>query len=277
MDFLKEARDNKSMLQKIPTHFSELLDAEFKIRRSRNKSYSLRAYARDLEMSPSMLSQLLAKKLGLSKKKSRAVATLLGFTPEKIRFFETLVEASCARSESRRKAAFARLWSFDTEFLKLRKDYFQVIAEWYHFAIMEFVSTKGFQNDPEWIAMKLGIPRQKAKQAMERLLRLDILKNENGKLMPQYDYIVVPSGSPIDAGKRFHEQVMKKAVQALWTDSVEKRNFSSVIFKMRKSDLEKVDAKLKFFRRKLVKELESGEGHDSVHAFSMQFFRLDHE
>ena len=50
------------------TDYIEIVKNEFERRKSKNKSYSLRAYARDLGISPSYLSKLLNSQVPLTER-----------------------------------------------------------------------------------------------------------------------------------------------------------------------------------------------------------------
>ena len=56
---------------------SEFLGAEFSKRKLRNETYSLRAFARDLGVSASRLSEILSGKLGISEKTAETIASKL--------------------------------------------------------------------------------------------------------------------------------------------------------------------------------------------------------
>jgi hypothetical protein len=56
---------------------------------------------------------------------------------------------------------------------------------------------------------------------------------------------------------------------------VKERNFSTLILRFRKSDLERVDLFIRKFRRAFSAEFEAGEDHDTVYSPGVQFMRLD--
>lgn len=40
---------------------------------------------------------------------------------------------------------------------QLSMDQFAIIADWYHFAILNLINTPGFKSDISWIAKRLGL------------------------------------------------------------------------------------------------------------------------
>lgn len=108
--YLIEMADNamyKTLMQS--QEFKIYLQSELVKRCKVNPSYSLRAFARHLEVEPSYLSKILRGKRPLTQKKIHAFSQHLGINPE-INLYET--------SEDR--------------FRQLSHDQFTVISEWYH-------------------------------------------------------------------------------------------------------------------------------------------------
>ena len=263
------------MSKHIPSHFSEVMRDQFQERAIKNPSYSLRAFARDLELTSGSLSKILARKKGMSPTKASTIAKKMGLSGDEMKFFQKLVEANCARKLIDREKAKAKLLQYDTRYTKVEDDHFRVIAEWYHFAIFDLVRIEGFKFDYDWIAKRLAITATEAKDAVERLIKFDILHVVNDKLCQTRDFLVLPSGAPMEAAIKLHEQVLEKGLKAIRSQSVSERDFSSGFLRARTSDLPKIAARIKEFRRDLAKEVEAGEDHDSIYTLAVQFFRAD--
>jgi hypothetical protein len=56
-------------------------------------------------------------------------------------------------------------------FRSLAIEEFQFISDWYHYAILEVTTLKGFQNEAEWIASHLGISVEQAKEKIKAFRR----------------------------------------------------------------------------------------------------------
>ena len=257
----------------IPSHFSDVLREHFNRRAERNTSYSLRAFARDLEIPASVLSEIFSKKAGISLKKAGIIAEKLNLDEGDRKFFCKLVEAGCARSKEERERAESELWSFDSSYTHISDDYYRIVSDWYHFALVEMVRIKGFKNSPLWIAKRLGITSDEAKAAIGRLTKIGLLEVVDGELRQTYDFLFSPTGTPSDAARKFHKQVLANAIAAIDVQRVEERYYTSGFIRIRDADIPKASAKIERFWKKLVKELESGEGHDNVYALSTQLFR----
>ena len=215
------------------SEYRDILKNKLEERCQKNPNYSLRAFARDLGLRPEMLSRVINGKRGLSEQTAKNVSTKLGFSPKEAQYFSLLVMESDARSKKKRILAVAKLsqhrFSQNKDCL-LNQDVFKVIADWYHFAILELTQLKSFKNDPYFISKKLEINVKVAESAIERLIRLKLLIiDKNGCLQASDEFTDVLSGPPSDAVKKFHEQILRKTLLALNSQPVTQRDFSTTI------------------------------------------------
>ena len=85
--------------------YREIIRTEFLKRREKSPYYSLRAYARDLNLSPQHLSLIFKGKSGLSRQKAGHIAYQLGFKPFEVQGFLFLVNSQSARALTTRNLA----------------------------------------------------------------------------------------------------------------------------------------------------------------------------
>lgn len=125
---------------------------EFENRRSRNPSYSLRAFAAHLDVHTACLSVILRGKRPLTEKLvERFIQNLaLGFDDLQL----------CLTAESGEKAVKNRVLTLDT---------FAIISQWYHDAILDLMKLDSFVPDIHWIAETLEITPTEVHSAIERL------------------------------------------------------------------------------------------------------------
>ena len=72
----------------------------------------------------------------------------------------------------------------DAKYNALEFEYFKVISDWYHYAIIELTLIDGFSSSPMWISERLGITTNQAKSAIERLISLGLLQKKDNMLSP---------------------------------------------------------------------------------------------
>lgn len=258
------------------TDYREILRSAYSQRASRNPSYSLRAFARDLGISSSRLSEVLSGRDGLSSEVARRIAVALGLSGEEMRHFCDLSEARHARSRIKREQAQARLCerSLRNPSYRLDADSFRLISDWYHFAILELTLTRGFQSDPAWIAEALGIPELLAREAVSRLLRTGLLTERDGRLVASDDFTDTSSEIPSEAIRRFHQQILEKAIDAIHLQSLEERELGAMVLAIRRDRIPEA----KEWVRKVQKEFAARFGEDverdEVYVLSTQLFSL---
>ncbi len=250
--------------------YSEILKQEFETRRRKNPSYSLRAFSRDIGMSPASGALLIRGKLGLSKKRAGEIARCLGYQSEETQFFCDLVVFQSGRTAEVRRKAKVRLTQYDTRFNTVEIDQFRVIADWYCLAILELVRMFGRKANEDFIVKRLGVSKQECKDALSRLTRLGLLTEAGAS----DQFISLPDGPADKAVQKFHQDLLQKARIAVTEKDNSERNVAATVIRMRKKDLEWASQQMRRFRRKLATRLEEGDEHDSVYALSMQLFPL---
>jgi uncharacterized protein (TIGR02147 family) len=258
--------------------YRNILKEELESRFQRNSHYSLRAFARDLGVSPARLSDSLAGRAGFSTTVADQIAKKLGFGKEEREYFCTLVEMNHARSKSQRAAAAEKLQSLksnvSSDYQQVQIDSFKVISDWHHFAILELTAIDGFKSEAQWIADQLEISVFSVEQAIERLIRLDLLEKKKDVLVATEARTASPSGIPSDAIKKFHTQVLEKAMNAIQVQGVDERDFSTTFMSIDRSRIPEAKEKIKKFRREFSQEFANSSKKENVYCFSTQFFNL---
>lgn len=270
----------------LENSYREILQRELARRIQRNPSYSLRAFARDLDMAPSSLSETMRGVIGMSRLTARHVAKNLGYAPTQIDFFCDLVESQSARSAPRRQAATARLKNLraNPTTLLLAKDSFDYISSWYHFAIMALMDTKTngikFQANPVNIAKRLGVSEDVAQTALDRLVRLDLVKQVPGKKGVVYKLnrrsTFTPSGVSPVAMRQFHADFLTKAKGSISEQTSSERELSASILTLPAERLDEARELIATFRKQFVAHFSKYTGHNEVYGLGMQLFRISY-
>lgn len=259
--------------------FREVLKKELEQRSTRNSKYSLRSFARDLDMAPALLSDVLNGKKGLSRITAAKVSDRLGFTAEERSYFCDLVESQHARSKVCREQASARLSRVfkksDFKVFQLDQVRFSPIMNWYHMAILELMKTPEYEDSEEYVSKRLGITRLQSRQALERMEKFGLVARVNGKRYPTNQSIATPDGVSSADLKQHHEQFIKLGLEALFTQSVQDRDIRGLTIQCSKNDVPLVRERIKKFLIGLDQELSktSGDGSE-VYQLNTQFFCL---
>jgi uncharacterized protein (TIGR02147 family) len=249
-------------------------------RLEKNARYSLRAYARDLGLQPARLSLILSGKKGLSRASASAIAKRLGLSQRETNLFVAQVESQHARSKSGKRLAGERLREQieKNPSRNLSLDAFHVISDWYHLAILELLKWNDGDHRPKWLAKELGISPIQAKEAVERLVRLDLVRLDPEANPARYravtETVLSPDGIPSDAVKKFHEQILRRAIDALHFQSVKDRDFCTQISSIRSSDLPAIRQETRDFLDRIETKFANAPDGDRIVCISNQIFNL---
>jgi uncharacterized protein (TIGR02147 family) len=256
--------------------YRDLLETQYERRSKADPRYSRRAFARDLELSPSQLSEVMKGVHGLSPAKAADIAERLQFPRDQAELFLDLVECQHARDARRRESARLRIERRHAEagFQTIAIDAFQMIAEWYHLAILELAKTKAFRGDAAWIARALSVPVESVWGAIRRLRRLGLVQVENDEVQVAKSNVATPDDVPSQAIRSFHAQVLAKAKDALATQPVAEREFGALILPFCSDRVADAKRMLREFQERFCEEFKDVEAKDEVYALGVQFFRL---
>src|SRR6202012_2760191 len=104
-----------------------------------NRQYSMRAFAKQLEVSPAYLSRLLKGDRHVSKPMAERIITKLNLDP---------IDAAELRAQNTDRTATYGKLNYDL----FRDDQIRVLSDWTHYAIIALLELEDFKADPKWIA-----------------------------------------------------------------------------------------------------------------------------
>lgn len=252
-----------------------ILKDAFTERAELNPLYSLRAFARDLKISPASLTEIFKGKQGLSLKKAQQISQKLDLNSGDSQYFCALVESQHARSKIKKEAALKKLKKLQiASFTELQEEYLSILSKWHYFAILELTYLNDFQPDPKWISQKLGLNQKEIEASIKKLFKLGLLKEENGNWRDAEKNLATSNDIPSNIIRRLHAQFLVKAHDSLSNQSVEERDFQSLVLAINKRDIPKFKKMLRDFKRRSLDFFDQSENKDELYCFSMQFFNL---
>lgn len=199
----------------IPKPYEILAPFWEKKRKSRAK-YSLRALARDLEMSPGFASQILSGKKIPSPEVAKKLKSTLNLSSLD---HSLLLKSIAAHSSSGGKShgVLLELLSQDRSAKSFVKHTQKAPAEllkmtsWIHFALLDLTTLENFQNDDRWMAKRLGISLSDLHSAIDDLVNLGFLKRESGVWKKSAPHIQFISDLSHLGTRHYHKQMITKA------------------------------------------------------------------
>lgn len=238
--------DGQAALRKLLN--GALVDAKV-----RNPSFSLRAFARRLELSPAALSEILGGKRRVSRNMATRVLTQLGADASVAR---TVLDAFPAK-RGRRPAVSDNAPGLSFE--ELSMDHFRSIADWYHFAICALSETRGFRDDPEWISRRLKhVSPQDVELGMKRLEKLGMLVRENGRLRSKAGHVSSSDDVVNLALRKSHAQDTELVLKSLQEDEILMRDISAITMAIDVKKLPQAKKLIRRFQDQICELLEDG-------------------
>ncbi|MGE3261541.1 MAG: TIGR02147 family protein [Bacteriovoracia bacterium] len=232
------------------------LQKEFTDRSRKNPRFSLRSFAKLLDMDASSVSQILAGKRRISPKIVEKISNRLSVPPA------TKAQLLAALPKKKPESTTAV-----PAFHQLSADAFAVMADWYHYAILELTFTKNFSDSPKWIAKKLGISATEASVALERLERLELLERKEGRLVKTEAFLTNYSeGQTGPALKELQRQLLQKALAAIDLVPQEMKDITAMTMAVDPTLIPEAKARIKTFRRELCAFLDQG---NRTHVFNL--------
>jgi uncharacterized protein (TIGR02147 family) len=229
------------------------LEAEYLTRKRKNSGYSLRAFAKFLDIPSGRLSQLLSEKRRFTPKLGVKIAGRLNFDPRQT---ELLLKAI---RESRSPSAEPKSEKPKAQYRSIEMDRFRAIADPIHFSILSLLEVRAFDGSPKAMAERLGISLLEARSAADRLLRMGFVKKEKGRYRLVAEEARTTSHDISSAALReAHKKVLRESADSIDEIALELRDVTSMTMAIDPAKLPMAKERIRDFRRSLSEFLESG-------------------
>lgn len=237
--------------------FRIFLQNEFVSRCRLNPQFSLRAFAKFLNVDQSLLSKVLRGHRPPSKALIEKICYRIGLSPSEILAFTSGGEDSKS--------------GYDV----LSEDSFAILSDWYHFALLELLKTKGCKSDSAWLAERLGISAIEVNTALERLERMGFLEKRRNRwshLIPNNTWTNTEATSA--ARRNLQRNLLEMSLKAIDQVEFSKRENGSLTIACDEKLLPEIKERLTAFRRDLDKFIESQGNFTQVYQLVISFFPL---
>lgn len=251
-------------------HPVEWLRTIYQKRKWQNPRYSMRAFAKALDINSGRLSEILSHKRALTAAMGEKIAQGLKLDSNQASQFSELIRHQKQHRQSV-KTLDRTGGCYHVKTLDI--DQFRLIADWQHFAVLALMRTRTFKNDVQWMAQRLGLTLTNVNHAIKRLSRLGLIIKKDSTWAVTEQKLATPRDLASLAIRKAHRQNLQKAQKALEEADLELRDFSSITMAI---DLEKIaDAKeyIQEFRRRMATLLET-ENATEVYTLNIQLFPL---
>lgn len=237
--------------------FLRFLHRELSERLQKNPAYSMRAFARHIDLDQSLLTKVLQGKRRVSSATTKRILDVLGADP-------AIVDKIMQKTTERAGA-----------YESLEEETFAFIKGWHHFAIMELMKLSSFVPDEDYVAQRLGLHLEVVREALVRLENLGMIRrdaNEWVLLKPNNTW--ASTSKTNEARRQLQKSLLEKSLTAIEEVSVDRRDHSSLTVAIPVNRLPEFKEKIHKMRRELGDHFQSQGQLDEVYQLTISFFPL---
>jgi plasmid maintenance system antidote protein VapI len=243
-----------------PTNWQSYLKKEFADRTRKNPKYSLRAYAKSLQISPSHLSQVLSGKRAIKAPVAIRLAKIMDLTS---------VEMMGLLQDDDDTALASDL--NQVQILGLGE--FGLIASWHYYAILGLANLKSNVATAEWIAQKLNISNDVSKRSFDDLVRLGYISIVGHQFRQASEFLRTPADIPSQMARRYLKQNLQLAAQKIDLVDVAEREYNAMTLSINPRKMTIAKKMIRAFSESFTEEMSKGKNTE-VYNLCIQFFPL---
>lgn len=223
---------------------SNVLFSIFERKRKKNRSYSLRAFARDLKLSPGAISQILSGRRRLTFRTASQILRRSNLDTDSRTEIQSYFLGNAGSVIAPGTIEFEQ---DDGRNYDLSPDVFSVIADWYHYAILEMAAMENCEDDPKKLGARIGVSADRVKRAIDRLVSLGLLKKKDGFLLKTRKKVSTfvaygtTTSSPL---KERQKQILALSKRSLLRDPIEKRVHAAFTLAISESQIPALRARI---------------------------------
>lgn len=238
------------------------LQAEFERRKRKNSRYSIRGFARDLQIDATALSRILHGSRPIGPKVAKQILSRIELDPTAR---EVLLRSLIGSSEHGIPS--------DSDYVSITAEQLEQMDEWIYSAVLGLARSKNLRLDSRKFASFFGIKISEVEPRIKRLLELGMLKQtERGFRTVNLRATALFSKNSA-AVKKIHAGYISKALEGLSEVAEAERDISGITVLISRAKLPEAVRRIKEFRRSLATFLESDEGED-LYRINVQLFPL---
>ncbi len=256
-------------------HYRDILFQHFEKKKIRNSRYSLRAFARDLEVPVSRLSDVFTGKKSPSLPMATHLALKMGLGTLQKDLFITSIQLEKEKIQARKSLVEKRLELIQKKVQsQWTLEHFELVSKWLDHAICVAISLDKPPKTPEQLAQMFGVDVAEVNASLEKLLaQNDIVETADGWMATEATS-TTPDDKPSLAIRQFHSEILTKAKASLANDPMEVRDFTSIIFSVNTQELPILKKRIAEMRDQLMMEFGSTKDCDAVYDLSLVLFPI---
>ncbi len=250
----------------------------FKQRVNKNPSYSLRAFARDLQISPARLSQILNQTGNLGPIISKKICKHLDLNEDDTKYFYNIASNKQTKFLEEDRKTYIEAESKWKSAIQVDLKDFATINKWYYLAIWNYLllnknnSLEGIQNAFPQVESSL------IQECLSLLLKYFYITKENDLYIPTKEKMAVFSKASSKEIRDFHRQMITMATEAIEEQNINERFLYNMMIPMSQEKYPQFIKKLSDYLKIISQELDLNPANDpdlkNIYAVNFQIFKL---
>jgi transcriptional regulator with XRE-family HTH domain len=246
----------------LESSLRKYLQQEFIRRKKRNPRYSIRGFARDLEIDATALSRILAGKRVAGLKTARKLLNQLKIAPSTR---ETLLRSLVSPSD--------HSILMDDDYFTISESQIEQMNEWLYSAILELASSKDARLTSRSVATTFGLSITHIEKILGTLSDLGFLRRTEQGFRAVHRRSTTPSLKGSAARNQILSGYIDKAKDALLQHLPDSYDISGTTILVSREKLPEARRRIKEFRRSLAHFLAAEVG-DDLYRINVQLFSL---
>lgn len=243
-------------------HLVKYLNETYEVRKKKNARYSLRSFARDLDISSGRL-------ISIMQLKELPGEVTLG------KIFSSLSTAEDKKDKILKDLKRARFKPKDHRFEKvLDSSQVEQMGHWQTWAIYTLMQRQDFDGSAEWLAQKTELDKEFVLERLQALVHIGLVRFEDKKYLLKVGNVTSGSGIPSKVMRELHKQFIQRGVESIEAVDIQFRDISGITFCMEPEKMDEARTLISEFRSKMAGLVRSETPTSELYQLSVQFYPL---
>ena len=247
----------------------QFLQSYFEYKKLRRSGFSYRRFSQLCGFkSPNYLQLVIKGQRNLSREAVEKMTEALKLTPQQKKYFRTLVDLETTQDTSLKATLALELQKLSTKIRikTISQAYRQIVSQWYHLVIREFVLLEEFRAEGAWISQKLYglVSAEEAEKSLELMLQAGFLKKDGLRL--------VQTEPTIDTGNNFgeldvlqaHSQTLQAWARIIFRTNRNERECGLLNIPLKREQIPELVSRIRQFQNDLIAWLQDTQEPDTV-------------
>ncbi len=242
-------------------NIGDILQRKLEARKSINSSYSLRAFARDLQLGPGTVSSIINGKRKISETLASELGEKLKLSKEELQF---VLEPFAIQKE----------FNLKKEYYDLTESEYDVVSSWICYAILSLINCSDFNSSTADISQRLSVCEDQVQLSLNSLLKVGLIEIDSEGLITRNEKRVTSTNNiPSHQLRDSHKRNLELAKNKIDDISINDRHFQSITMAIDPDKIPQAKELIDNFLDGLSSLVESGNQRE-VYRFSCQLFPL---